>query len=262
MGPYNVEPGLCVIISNTNFKHEIDLPGEEDELDLFKLFFSLRFEVKIHRNLTANEMVHKLESYSKFQHTGAFFLIILSHGTMDRGKEAILGTDSKTVMMDDIESFFHATRCPTLCEIPKIFLIDACRGNQQERVYSERQSHDTSRSVPKSAGQNLSDKRVSILDTSDFLLVYASTRGHKAYADTKYGSKLTRTFIEVTNEVVNDTKKAVTKEASTKKTISDIIREVKRRVQDDGKQTVESVDRLTQQYSITRYITLLQLCYM
>jgi hypothetical protein len=95
-----------------------------------------------------------------------------------RGKEAIVGTDGKTVMMRYIESFFHATKCPTLRGLPKIFLIDACWGNRQERAYYESQSHDTSRLLPRSARQNPHDRRVPSLDTSDFLSVYASTHGY------------------------------------------------------------------------------------
>ena len=238
-----------MIINNTDFKNAKNLPGgDKDEQDLFKLFFSLRFEVKIHRNLTANEMVHKLESYSKRRHTGAFFLIILSHGTIAKGNEVIMGTDSKPVTMNDIESSFHATKCPTLRKMPKIFLIDACRGNQQERAYSEPQSHDTSSLLPKSAGQNPRNRRVARLDTSNFLLVYASTHGHVAYT-TERGSRLTQTFIEVTNEAADD------------KTITEIIREVKARVEEHGQQTVESVDRLPREYFIKKYVALyLQLC--
>ena len=233
-----------MIINNTDFKNGKNLPGgDKDEQDLFQLFFSLRFKVKIHRNLIANEMVHKVESYSKLEHTGAFFLIILSHGTMVKEGQAIVGTDNKTVMMKDIESFFHATKCPTLHQVPKIFMIDACRGNQQERAYSEPQFHDTSRLVPKSAGQNTHNRRSAKLDTSNFLLVYASTHGHVAYS-TERGSLLTQTFIEVTNEAADD------------KTITEIIREVKARVQEHGQQTVESVDRLTHEYFMKRYAAL------
>ena len=187
-------------------------------------------------------MVHKVESYSKRQHKGAFFLIILSHSTMVRGREAIVGTDNKTVMMDDIESFFHATKCPTLHKVPKIFLIDACLDEQQERAYSERQSHDTSRLI---ADQNPSNRsrRAAKLDTSDLLLVYASTHGHEAYS-THRGSQLTQTFIEVT------------KEAADNKTITKIIQEVEARVEEHGQQTVEVVDTLTHDYFMKRYVTL------
>ena len=157
-----------MIINNTDFKNAKNLPGgEENEQDLFQLFFSLRFEVKIHRNLTANEMILKVESYSKRQHKGAFFLIIL------REREAIMGTDGKIIMKTDIESFFHVTKCPTLHKVPKLFLIDVCLDEQSERVYSGRQSHDTGRLVPESLHPNEPRNKGAAKAISDFLLVYA-----------------------------------------------------------------------------------------
>ena len=81
------------------------------------------------------------------------------------------------------------------------------------------------------------------MDTSDFLLVhvYASTRRHVAFA-TSGGSRLTQTFIEVTKEAADD------------KTITKIIQEVKVRVEEHGQQTVESVNSLTRDYFIRRYM--------
>ena len=143
-------------------------------------------------------------------------------------------------MMNDIESFFHASKCPTLHGVPKIFLIDACRSDKQERAYPP-PSHNNIL-VPRNAHRNHRDRRATITDTSDILLVYAATRGHIAYA-THSGSILTQTFIEVTREAADD------------KSITKIIREVKARVQrsDHGHQIVESVDRLIHDYSIKRY---------
>ena len=185
-------------------------------------------------------MIHKAEFYGGIEHKGVFFLIILSHGKLVDNQEVIIGTDGKPVTMNDIESFFHASKCPTLHEVPKIFLIDACRGDEREGVYPL-SSHDTI--VPKSACQTLRNRIVSKTDTSDMLLVYAATRGHVAYT-TYRGSRLTQTFIEVTREATGN------------KSITNIIQEVKARVQtsDHGHQTVESVDRLTRNYFIKKYI--------
>ena len=231
-----------MIINNTDFKHENDLPGGgEDEEDLLKLFFRLRFEVKIHRNLTAQEMMRKADFYGGIEHKGIFFLIILSHGTLVGNQEVIIGTDGKPVMMNDIERFFHARKCPTLHKVPKIFLIDACRGDKREEVFYPPSPHDTM--VSRSARQTRHNSTVPTTDSSDILLVYAATRGHVAYT-TYRGSRLTQTFIEVTTEAADD------------KPITKIIQEVKARVQesDHGHQTVESVDRLTRNYFIKRYI--------
>lgn len=133
--PYNTQPGRCVIINNMVFKKASELTnGKKDEQDLAALFITLGFNVKIHENLTANEMIRKVEAYGKKQYNGAFFLIILSHGGLVDNKEAVLGTDCKPVAINWLQTFFSASNCPSLDGVPKIFLVhvhvDACQGSQ------------------------------------------------------------------------------------------------------------------------------------
>ena len=71
---YDVQPGLCVIINNMVFQKQglRELPhGKRDEESLAVLFVTLGFEVKIHENLTAKEILHKVESYRERESTRA-----------------------------------------------------------------------------------------------------------------------------------------------------------------------------------------------
>ena len=243
---YNVQPGLCVIINNMVFKHGLsELPGgKKDEESLAVLFITLGFDVKIHENLTANEIINKTESYGKMEHKGAFFLVILSHGTLVKNRGAVLGTDGKTVSIHELETYFHAAKCHSLRGIPKIFMIDACRGNKTEKVLkSEPIGNMATKKSSASLSSLVSTKPVT--DSVDFLIVYASTHGKVAYTDSK-GSQMTQAFVEVTSK------------ADTNTTFTKIIQKVKARLQQtDSPQTVESVDRLTRDYYIRRYITAL-----
>ena len=231
-----------MIINNMVFTQARGLPGgKKDEESLKVLFTTLGFDVKIHQNLTGNEIIRKVESYGKMQHEGVFFLIILSHGTLVNNRDAVLGTDSESVEIHYLESFFHGTNCPSLHGVPKIFLIDACRGSQHEKVFKPKtavsmatKSSCTSSSRP--------DSPVPGTDSGHFVIVYASTYGNVAFTNTHGGSHLTQTFVRVTTE------------ASSDKSFTKIIQEVKARVQRSNvHQTVESVDRLTSDYFIKRY---------
>ena len=106
--------------------------GKKDEQNLAALFITLGFNVKIHENLTAKEMVQKVEFYGRKQHTGAFFLVILSHGRLVDNKEAVLGTDCTPVTINRLQTFFSAGNCSSLDGVPKIFMIHvgACQGSQ------------------------------------------------------------------------------------------------------------------------------------
>ena len=53
------------------FSKARNLPGgKKDEQDLAARFLTLGFDVGIHENLTAEEMICKVESYGKMKHTG------------------------------------------------------------------------------------------------------------------------------------------------------------------------------------------------
>ena len=57
------------------FQNARELPeGKEGKQDLAALFTTLGFDVKIHENLTTDEMVQKTKFYAQKKHKGAFFL--------------------------------------------------------------------------------------------------------------------------------------------------------------------------------------------
>ena len=56
------------------FSKARELPGGKiDEQSLAVLFLTLGFDVKIHENLTANEIIQRAESYGRKEHKGVFF---------------------------------------------------------------------------------------------------------------------------------------------------------------------------------------------
>ena len=226
-----------------DFAQGASLLGEnEEEEKLLVLFTALGFDVKIHRNLTGKEILDTVQSYGVRQHSGAFFLVILSHGTSINHRPAVLGTDGTPVVVNDLESFFYASKCKSLNGKPKIFLIDACRSSQEEKTFNPA---STSGMITKESSTSLSHlERVEIRsDSVDFLIVYAATDGHVAFATDK-GSYLTQAFVKVTSK------------ADETDSLQEIIRKVKVEVHDQDRtahQTVESIDRLTHKYLIKRY---------
>ena len=229
--PYDVEPGLCVIINNMEFTRAPRLPGgKKDEEKLAVLFTTLGFEVKTHRNLTGKEISNTVESYSTRKHSGAFFLAILSHGTSIDNRPAVLGTDRTAVVVSNLEHFFYASKCKSLKGIPKIFLIDACRGGQKENAFHPLDSAATQS------------------DSADFLIIHAAADGNAAFT-TDEGSYLTQMFVEVTLK------------ADKADSLRDIVTRVGHKIQYlNARQTVESTNRLTHKYLIKRYFSSGILC--
>ena len=201
--------------------------GEVDENNLKKLFNDLGFTVMVHRNFTAEKMKSTAEGYSHMTHCGVFFLIILSHGGEG---DVVYGTDGNEVEVHQLKELFYATKCPSLAGIPKIFMIDACRGSRNERVY---------RPETKSATKS-SKRRASVTDSADVYTIFASTRGTTAGIDSELGSHLTRNFVDI-----------VTK-ATYEKNFEEIMIKVKRHIQSIKTQTAETTSTLTKDYYIKR----------
>ena len=61
---------------------------------------------------------------------GGLMVFIMTHG--DEGGQ-LCGSDGKAVVTKDIAALFNASNCPVLLGNPKIFVIQACRGGEEDR---------------------------------------------------------------------------------------------------------------------------------
>ena len=195
--------------------------SKEDEKRLKEVFEKLGFTVVVHLNLKFNEITSKMSGYGTDDgikdHKGkAFVFIILSHGNEG---DIVYAADGKSFKVHELQKYFHTTSCESLAGVPKVFLIDACRGEKEER-------HPFL--IKAGANQESSETRTYITDSSDFITVFASTHGNQSYVYKKGGEKkgscFTQTLVEVIEEADEDIE------------FNEIIREVRFRVQQAVKQ--------------------------
>ena len=196
--------------------------GKKDEEDLKKLFKKLGFTVMVHRNLTAEKMKSTAEGYSRMKHHGVFFLIILSHGGEG---DVVYGMDGQKVEVHQLKELFYTRNCPSLAGIPKIFMIDACRGSRNE------EAHDFE---TKSATQG-ANRGFFVRDSADFYTIFPSTQGTTTGIHPVQGSNLTRNFVNVVKNLKN------------KKSFEEIMITVRNWV---SEQTIETISTLKKSYYI------------
>jgi hypothetical protein len=168
------------------FTQADSLPGgKKDEEKMAALFSDLGFDVKPHQNLTGKQISNTVESYGDEQHRGAFFLVISSHGTSINNRPVVAGTDGTLVVVSELESFFYASNCKSLHGKPKIFLIDACRGSQEENTSNPTSTSGmtTKESNTSLTRLNCPDSKATRSDSADFLIIYAATDGNVAFTD-------------------------------------------------------------------------------
>ena len=189
--------GIAVIINNSSFHsvvpNEDPLPdrrgSQVDEDNLRVTWEYLRYDVRILKNLTASELTRQLMQIALQNHEkyDSFVCCILSHGYLD----GVYGTDSKPVKINDIASLFKGNFCPTLADKPKLFFIQACRGDDEDRGVA----------VQKDAKGDSNDAiRHSLPSEADFLFGYATPPGNVSWRSPRYGSwyisKLCEVFVD------------------------------------------------------------------
>ena len=194
---HNNPHGIAVIIDNYKF-HSTDPDqkpmtnrrgSEVDENSLYALWKYLQYDVCILKNCTAYELFSELKSIASLSHNNydSFVCCILSHGYSD----GVYGADGQPVKIKDIANLFKGRNCPTLFGKPKMFFIQACRGdNDDEGVFSsddeiQKDGKDDSNSLPSDA---------------DFLFAFSTAPGKASYRSQRHGSW----YISILCEVLND----------------------------------------------------------
>ncbi|KAF4112003.1 hypothetical protein G5714_006798 [Onychostoma macrolepis] len=175
--------GVCVIINNVDFATMKERRGsDEDQKCLAKVFHWLGFKVVEHRNKTAAEMKNLLKEVGKTVDGDCFVCCTLSHGM----KEGVCGTDGAVISVDEIREPFNGNNCQKLAGKPKLFFIQACRGNRnQQRVHVQADAPDDEESDMEVDGD---DFDITIPADTDFLIARSTTDGHSSYRNPEEGS--------------------------------------------------------------------------
>lgn len=203
----SVPRGYCYIINNIYFRTLKERNGSiKDAKALGDLFGDyLGFAVRRFDNQSSKEMCTLMarlqnEDQSKMD---CLVVAVLSHGT-DEG--AIYGTDETKVSVGDITSHFTGTNCPTLKGKPKVFILQACRGNKYDRGV-ELDSADGPGDINELDKIALVEDEIdhcesagSIPEEADFVFAYPTTSGHVSFRNQQHGSRYIRTLTKVMRE--------------------------------------------------------------
>ncbi|XP_064118143.1 caspase-1-like [Macrobrachium nipponense] len=139
---YNMEHkkrGLAVILAYSEFSRGGPSPRDcafHDSKICEATFKKLHYEVQTHMNLPRRDFLKVLEQVRNSDHRDCDSLVVvfMSHGGLNEktNKEFIWTYDS---MVDTSELWKNLTpeKCPSLAGKPKLFFIQACRGEDTDR---------------------------------------------------------------------------------------------------------------------------------
>lgn len=177
--------GFAIIINNKRFEPRLDMPVRDgtdvDAASLENTLKKLSFDTKIFHNCSASLIRELMLRYAKADHSDCdcFMTIFMSHGE----DGVIYGTD-KEIEIENLIQPFKYNR--TLVGKPKLFFIQACRGNQlMEGIDSNPYDVQYVRKIPMEA---------------DFLIAYSTISGYYSWRNSLNGSWFIQSLCHVLNE--------------------------------------------------------------
>eukprot|EP00064_Thunnus_orientalis_P014757 superscaffoldBa00002617_g14804 len=200
--------GFALIISNVTFDPcaapDLDprKGGEVDDEVLRKVFTELDYLVTVHRDLTAQGIRTCIENFCRrpeHRNVDSCVVCLLSHGV----EGAIYGTDGQLLQLDWVFEAFDNAHCPLLQNKPKMFFIQACRGEEMDcgveqidgpaRTCSPScEQRDAGREGQGDADSrqrgDMGRPRIKLPQRSDMICGFASLKGTAAMRNTKRGS--------------------------------------------------------------------------
>lgn len=213
-----------MVLSNVRFdpaRTDLDVRrgGEVDEELLRRLFSELDFTVNLHKDLTAEAMRLCIEQFAQRPEHSAYdscVVCLLSHGV----EGSIYGTDGELLMLDWVFEVFDNARCPQLQNKPKMFFIQACRGEEMDNGVDQQDGGERTQSPgceQRDAGReeerNNKEReekdrqrlRVKLPQRSDMICGYATLKGTAAMRNTKKGSWFIQELNTAIRQRANDT---------------------------------------------------------
>ncbi|XP_030223301.1 caspase-3 [Gadus morhua] len=176
--------GTCVIINNKNFHESTGKNTREgtnvDAEALERTFRSLGYNIRRENDQTVGAMEELLHTVSQEDHSGSasFVCVLLSHG----GEGTFYGTDVSTEL-ETLTGMFRGDRCKTLVAKPKLFFIQACRGNcLDDGIQTDSSCDESSDRIPVEA---------------DFLYAHSTAPGYYSWRNKGTGSWFMQALCEM-----------------------------------------------------------------
>ncbi|XP_046400295.1 caspase-1-like [Ischnura elegans] len=180
--------GVALIFNHENFE-ESGLrrrEGADKDGDALRgLLEMLSFEVRYHKDRTVAELKKILRDVSMEDHSDAdcLFVAVMTHG--EQGD--LLHAKDNPIKGDEIWRPFTADKVISLAGKPKIFLVQACRGNAVEEGVWVADALD---SFP-------ADATIQIPTRADFLFAHSTLEGYYSWRNPEEGSWFVQDFCKM-----------------------------------------------------------------
>ena len=197
--------GITLIINNASFAHHPthgqQSPrhgSEEDVRQVEALFTALDFTVQTKRNLSRLQLLNELDDVvygHDHRSYDCFVLWFMSHGKSGE----VFCSDGNTIPIQSLHDLF--SRCDKLSGKPKLFFIQACRGeDEDEGVTACSDTGITSYGHVNSPFDSVKNPASREPTHADFLYAFSTVDEYVSYRDKHLGSHYVRGLVEAFRE--------------------------------------------------------------
>ena len=183
--------GKAFIFNHMTFDEKLQLKIRKgtncDKDNLRETLMELDFEVTVFDDLSFDKIEGLLESVSQEDHSDADCILV---AVLTHGEHGFLYAFDQFYKPERLWSHFSADKCKTLAGKPKMFFIQACRGEQLDHgMIMTRTETD--------GGATTSYK---IPNHADFLVAYSTIPGFISWRNSTAGSWFVQAFCDVIQE--------------------------------------------------------------
>ncbi|XP_059485223.1 caspase-1-like isoform X2 [Neocloeon triangulifer] len=180
--------GVALILNHEHFEYEDVREGsDKDCAKLHRVYQRLGFDVRIHNDLNFNEVMTTLRKLSQEDHSmnDCLLVTVLTHGA----KGELYARDH-TYDADKLWLNFTADRCRSLAGKPKIFIIQACRGQNLDSgtLMAIRKTSASTAPGADAVDASGGSVRYAIPNNADIIIANATIEGYFAWRNPTLGS--------------------------------------------------------------------------
>ncbi|XP_031409132.1 caspase-6 [Meleagris gallopavo] len=181
--------GVALIFNHEHFFWHLRLPDRRgtlaDRNNLKRSLTDLGFEVRIFDDLKAEDVLQKVyeASLDDYSNADCFVCVFLSHGENDH----VYAYDAQ-IKIETITNMFRGDKCQSLVGKPKIFIIQACRGDKHDDPVLVQDLVDSKDETTVNQTEVDAAGVYTLPAGADFIMCYSVAQGYFSHRETVNGS--------------------------------------------------------------------------
>ncbi|KAJ8675745.1 hypothetical protein QAD02_011531 [Eretmocerus hayati] len=200
---YNMEHrnrGKCIVFNHEHFNTGFATRegSATDARRIEQTFQRLGFSVEICDDYEYSTIMSKINELADEDHSDSdcICIFVLSHGLQD---DLICAKDV-VYKVDNLWKPFTAERCITLAGKPKLFFIQACRGDNLDAGVRLQYQRSTYNTTVKDSCKDSASSSYKIPTHADFLLAYSTVKGFYSWRNPEEGTWYIQSLCDVFDE--------------------------------------------------------------